>query len=121
MKKKLLIGLAIILILCGGMLLKMKLTKYEPVSVNLDLTELKNGRYLGSHKEPAVNVEVAVTIKDNKIKNIEILKHDCGLGKKAESLTEEIIKYQTLEVDSVSGATVSSNTIKLAIKEALKQ
>ncbi|WP_353955500.1 FMN-binding protein [uncultured Clostridium sp.] len=46
--------------------------------------------------------------------------HDCGLGKKAEKITEEIEKMQSLQVDEISGATLSSKVILKAVETAIE-
>jgi uncharacterized protein with FMN-binding domain len=48
------------------------------------------------------------------------LKHVNGKGTAAESIPETVVEKQTLQVDSVSGATYSSKVILLAIETALK-
>ncbi len=120
MKKKIIIGIVLVGIVLIGVFLKVKSTKYEPVQVSMDLTQLEDGTYEGASETNLVIVEVAVTIKEHKIKAIDIKKHVCGLGKKAEVIVDHIVKNQTLQVDGVSGATMSSNVIKLAIEEALR-
>lgn len=68
-------------------------------------------------------VKVRVTIDGGKISDIEILSHGGG-GKKYEKMIEplkaDIIKAQSTEVDSITGATVSSKNLKKAVENALK-
>lgn len=121
MKKRVIVGIAIIcMAISVGVFIKIKSTKYEPVDASMNLATIQDGTYEGAYESKLVKVEVAVEVKDQQVKQIEILKHDCGLGKKAESIVETIIEKQTLQVDGVSGATMSSNAIKLAIEGALK-
>ncbi|MBD8046512.1 MAG: FMN-binding protein [Clostridium argentinense] len=54
------------------------------------------------------------------MENIKIEEHDCGLGKKAEKITEEIEKMQSLQVDEISGATLSSKVILKAVETAIE-
>lgn len=42
-------------------------------------------------------------------------------GMAVKRLTDDIIKYQTLNVDAISGATVTSGAFKAAVTDALKQ
>lgn len=67
-----------------------------------------------------VQVEVEVEVKDHKIVNINLLKHECGTGKPAESILDEMVKNNTDDVDVVSGATVSSKTLRNAVNKALQ-
>ena len=67
-----------------------------------------------------LNVEVTVT-KDA-ISDIQVPGHnETSLmgGMAIKNLTNDILKYQTLNVDAISGATVTSNAFKTAVKDAL--
>ncbi len=69
-------------------------------------------------------VKVEVTISDNAISEIEITSHGGGgehYREMVTPLTEEIIALQDAEVDSVTGATVSSNSLKRAVRDALSK
>ena len=84
-----------------------------------DLNEVEDGVYRGKAETTFVKVEVEVEVKDHKIVRIDLLKHDNGLGKEAERITEDMISMNTYEVDAVSGATSSSEVIKSAVSDAL--
>ncbi len=86
---------------------------------NIDLSLLKDGIYEGKCDAGLVKVVVLVEVKDHKIVDIIINEHQSGLGKMAEVIVGDIINKQSLDVDVVSGATVSSMAIKKAIEEAL--
>lgn len=67
-------------------------------------------------------VDVEVTVDQNRITAIKApdLRETRLMGGMAvERLTDEILKHQTLNVDSVSGATVTSAAFKKAVGEAL--
>lgn len=69
-------------------------------------------------------VKVEVTFSDSKIEDIKIISHSetAGLGDTAmEKIKELILSDQTLAVDTITGATVSSNAILLAVEDAVKQ
>ena len=85
----------------------------------VEVSDVKDGVYQGSAETTLVKVEVEVTVKEHKIMDIKILKHDNGMGGKAEQITENMIDSNTYEVDAVSGATVSSEVIKSAVSKAL--
>lgn len=84
-----------------------------------ELSSLADGDYKGEYTLTPVEVEVMVSIKSNQISDIEILKHFNGLGKQAEAIIPLIIDKQSLNVEIVSGATVSSKCILKAIENAL--
>ena len=75
--------------------------------------------YLGKAETTFVKVEVEVEVIDHKIVKSNLVKHDNGLGKKAERIIEDMISLNTYEVDAVSGATSSSEVIKSAVSDAL--
>mgnify|MGYP000557276605 CR=1 FL=1 len=85
----------------------------------LDLINISDGLYTGEYSAGVVKAFVEVQVKDNRITDIIIKEHDNGLGKPAEKITEEIILHQSLNVDVISGATLSSNVIRKAVEEAL--
>lgn len=131
MKKALkivLIVVAVFVILVGilfaTMMNKMsKITKEklnEQVNVEIDMNQVADGIYKGSSDGGMVKVEVEVEVKDHQIVNINLLKHECGTGKPAESMIDEMVKNNTDDVDIVSGATTSSKTIRNAVNVALQ-
>lgn len=88
---------------------------------DVDLSTVDDGVYQGSYAAFPVEVGVKVTVKDHMISKIEILKHDNGKGKAAEAITDDVIEAQSLQVDTVSGATYSSLVILLSIQDALNK
>lgn len=87
---------------------------------DVDLTEISDGSYQGSYDSFPISVEVTVTIADHAYRSITIDKHVTGQGQAAEGLPEIILEKQSLEVDSISGATYSSKAIMMAIIDALE-
>jgi uncharacterized protein with FMN-binding domain len=88
---------------------------------NMDLARIDDGVYSGEYNfEDTISVKVEVAVSDNRITNIDILEHNCGLGGKAEIITERVVDSQDLSVDVISGATASSKAILKAIEDALK-
>ena len=85
----------------------------------VNVADVKDGSYNGKAETPLVNVEVNVSVKDKRIVDIVLLRHDSGKGKNAESMIAEMIKQNTSEVEIVSGATTSSKVIRAAVRDAL--
>ena len=85
----------------------------------VDISEVPDGVYEGYSETTLVKARVRVSVSDGSIDNIEILEHECGKGKPAEAIIEDIIGGNTTEVDAVTGATVSSEVIKAAVRNAL--
>jgi len=88
-----------------------------------DMEGKEDGVYRGSYDLSGTPVKVIldVTVQNQNIAGIKIIKHSCSpIGKKAEKITERIIERQSLDVDVVSGATGSSMAIMKAIENALR-
>ena len=67
-------------------------------------------------------LRVAVTMSDGKIESVQVIEHSetPGIGTRAvDALPQAIVKANSTEVDDVSGATVTSNAIKAAVRDAL--
>ena len=83
--------------------------------------DLEDGVYKGTGTGYAGEITVAVQIKDKQIISIDILSSsdDAAFFKRAQAVIDKIIEGQTLDVDTVSGATYSSRGIISAVKNAL--
>lgn len=88
---------------------------------NIDFSSVADGTYLDQAENGPVNAKVSVSVSNGSVTDIALLEHDNLLGKKAESITQAVIKAQSLDVDAISSATHSSNTILKAIEKALTQ
>ena len=86
-----------------------------------DLARLEDGVYQGEWSIPPVTAGVEVTMKDGRIAAVQLVRHDHGLGGGAESLPRAVVESQSLGLDVVSGATVSSKCILKAVETALRQ
>jgi len=85
----------------------------------IDLATTLDGTYTGSEDGGIVKASVEVTVKDHAITQIKILSHECGKGKPAEVIVDTIVEKNSLEVDTISSATYSSNVIRMAVYNAL--
>ena len=83
------------------------------------LSEISDGKYIGEYSVPPVFVKVEVTVERHQITDVDILRHENGLGSPAERVIDDVIQNQSLDVDAISGATVSSKCILKAIENAL--
>lgn len=88
---------------------------------DVDLTAIKNGLYTGSVDNGLVKATVSVEINNGEILNITILEHDNMLGKPAERIIDNIVEQQSLDVDTIASATYSSDTLRKAVENALRQ
>ena len=87
----------------------------------IDISQIADGVYNGHSETDLVKVEVKVTVEAGAIKDIEILKHECGKGRPANVIVNDMVKKNDIEVDGVSGATFSSEVIKDAVRDALRK
>lgn len=98
---------------------------------------LKDGVYTGSAQGMNDVVEVSVEIKEGKIADVQVTKDaetpgiggplkdangtilNAGGKTPVERIPEEIVANQTLDIDAVTGATISSYAVLGAVKDAL--
>ena len=87
---------------------------------NAEEAGYKDGTYEGEHSF----VKTSTTVKDGKIADVTILEHGGG-GKKYEDmvkpLTGKMVEKQSTDVDAVTGATVSSESLKKAVEKGLEK
>ena len=84
---------------------------------------LKDGIYEGEYKKGINKAVVKVTIADDRITEIELVKHTASwIGNKAnEIIPQKIVEQQSTKVDAVSGATNSSRVIMNAVQKAIEK
>ncbi len=101
-------------------------------SLNMKLSDgLYTGKALGrKDKKHSGSVELSVKIVNSKIDSISINEYDQSIDHKKygksvvearEKIPLSVIQNQSIIVDGISGATISSNAIKLAIARALEK
>ena len=124
MKKVGIVFVILVIVVFGaflGMTNSAKKNLKEMVYEDINMNRVKDGIYEGEADADLVFVRAEVTVKNSSINKIDIIEHRNGLGAKAEAITEEMIAKNSYEVDSISGATLSSETIKSAVSKALKE
>lgn len=123
MKKIFCVILGIVLLGTSGCLsltasMKKRLAKIE--NEDIDMETVEDGIFEGHSELAPVKVDVKVLVKNHKIKKVELLRHECGLGHPADVIVDKMVEQNTWDVDAVSGATVSSEIIKNAVNKALR-
>jgi len=126
--KKIILGTVCILILIVIIIVRQQLISEQNINQNnkkiiseikidnIDLSKIPDGKYTGVYDVGIASAKVTVTIKDKKIKDIILLNTK---GEPAKVIPEKVVKAQNLQVDTVSGATVSSKVILKSIENAL--
>jgi uncharacterized protein with FMN-binding domain len=99
-------------------------TAYKSVTAEMpNLLLIADGVYRGNYDMASTPVKatVDVAVQNHRITGINILEHSRSpIGKKAERIIDTIIERQSLDVDTISGATASSKTILKAVENALQ-
>lgn len=112
---------ALILFLLIAFIILMLNQKPVNLVINpVDLSGISDGTYTGDADNGLVKVSASVEVQNGRITDITLLKHDNLLGKPAEKIIDNIIAEQSLQVDAISSATYSSDTIRKAVENALR-
>lgn len=125
-----LIGVIVLVVLvaggAGGALLftagERREAKNLPIRA-LDFKQIKNGTYVGEYEGGMYKWranKVQVTVTSSKVTDIKVLEQ---AEKKPAEFTDElfgrVIREQSLQVDTISGATLTSKAFLKAIENAL--
>ena len=115
-KKKVILAIAAVIVLGFATLPFLDLPEPMPLAISdasFNLAQIEDGTYPGSCDNGLVKVRAEVIVKNQAIAEVRLLQHDNGLGGAAEVITDTIVQRQSVEVDAISGATISSkNYIK---------
>ncbi len=93
----------------------------EMIINEVDLSKLEDGVYTGRFHKVRWTYEVEVTVENHKIVEIvTISKTDDEHSRRVSAgATEAIIANQSVQIDAVSGATVSTKAFQKAVENAL--
>lgn len=118
--KIVLIALGLVLIAGAAFLfVGMNATK-NAVIANVNIKQVPDGTYTGKYSAGRFGNEVSVTVKGGKITDIKILKDVAvAVPDVSQKLFQSIIASQSLSVETVSGATVTTKAYLKAIEDAL--
>lgn len=129
MDKKIIIGvivsLVLIVVVVGGNYLYEMYTYKQIVSEirlsDVDLAKVADGVYKGEFDAKVIGAEVKVSVKDQRIVNVELIEHKTDRGEPAEVIIHDVVKKQSVKIDTISGATNSSKVILKAVQNALEK
>lgn len=103
------------------------------IIANLDFKKLRDGTYVGEYKgtkDSFRNAKVQVTVSSGKVSAIRVLKGALDKegkpvqirnGLTIDDLSGRVIESQSLQVDVISGATLTSKAHLKAVENALEQ
>lgn len=86
--------------------------------------DFEDGSYEGAGIGFGGEIRVEVVVEEGEITEISLLEakgEDAAYLTTAESILDDILKAQSVDVDTVSGATFSSTGIRDAVSDALEQ
>lgn len=113
--------IALFLFIAGKIIIGNMVRNVQNISVSMsDLLSVQDGNYIGEYSITPVHVKVEVSVSNHRITNITILQHDDGLGSTAESIVNYVVQEQSLDIDAVLGATVSSKCILKAVENTIE-
>lgn len=120
---KILLGLIVLLlvlaagamVVMGGQVREMDKLEFSAA----DPAAMADGIYKGHAGALLVKADVEVTIRAGRIAGVDIARHDNGMGASAEAVPQAMVAQNTVDVDTVAGATASSLVIKAAALNAL--
>ncbi len=131
MKRKtkiILTAVALVLVICvaGGIIafgnIQKKLDALSAMTVgDIPMDRLRDGVYTGEYSVFPVAAQVEVTVKAHVIASARILKHQNGQGSAGEAVLERAKMANSIQVDTVAGATYSSKVLLLAMENALRK
>ena len=127
-RKKIILSIVIFIftiVLIGGAVYLKNVAYYkqavkETTFDEINISDVSDGVYIGEYDVNFIYAKVEVTVQNGEITDIIILEHRHEHGKAAETVINEIVDEQRIDVDAVSGATNSSIVIKKAVENALK-
>lgn len=86
----------------------------------VDILPLEDGEYTGKHDAGRFSNEIKVMVKDHKITKVDVVK-DVTFSRPevTQELVSKVIEKQSIDVDTVTGATVTCKAYLKAIENAL--
>lgn len=87
----------------------------------VDLNMVADGEYIGVCQNKILFAVVKVEVKDKRIIDIEVVEYKASYMEQAEQIAGAVSSSQSLEVNTISGATLTSDTVLKAIENALEK
>jgi len=126
--KNILAAVAVVILICvlGGTIafqsIQKNLNELSAMNIeNILLSRVSDGVYVGEYSVFPVSAQVEMTVKDHVIASAKILKHRNGQGSAGETVVKQAVQANTLQVDTVVGATYSSKVLLKAMENALRK
>lgn len=97
--------------------------EFQAIGSEVSTDSLKDGEYEGTATGYGGPLTVRITIRGGKLTDIKVVSHTetPEYFSRASAVIGKILNSGNVNVDSVSGATISSNAIKEAVADALRK
>ena len=119
-KKLLTYGLTAVLAFGLGVLALAVVIRPVPLTVgSMDLTQAADGHYIGTCQNKLLFAVVDVTVKEHRIVSVDVLDHKESYMGVARAVASGVVEKQSPDVDAISGATFSHDTVLKAVENAL--
>ena len=102
---------------------KQQAKEAQAIGSEVSTEDLKDGEYEGTATGYGGPLTVRITVKDGKLTDIKVVSHTetPEYFNRASAVIGNILRSGNVNVDSISGATISSNAIKKAVADALRK
>jgi uncharacterized protein with FMN-binding domain len=115
------VGVIVVLLLAGLFAVTRGMKEIRNLSIeNPDIASLQDGEYEGSYHKTRWNYRVKVTLKDGQIRNIEFTEKPDD-GSFSDKAVEAVLEAQSLDIDTVTGASINTRAFQKAVENALSQ
>lgn len=126
--KKVLIGIGVVFLVVvlalGAVVLATEGQRREDRNLevaDVDFSKVPDGEYRGSY-EGWNTFDVLVTVADGRVTDIAIAEDSVNPATGVtDEIIEQIVSTQSLDLDAVSGATITTNALRKAVEDALVQ
>ena len=116
------IGIAVVLTLLIAVIAVALLLRPRTLDItDVDLNTVQDGTYTGVYQNKILLAVVQVEVSNHEIISIEVLEHKDAYMQQARMIADDVVGGQSLDVDAISGATLTSDTVLKAIEDALQQ
>jgi uncharacterized protein with FMN-binding domain len=115
------VGVLVALLLIGLFAVTRGMKDIRQLSIeDPDISSLQDGTYEGSYHKTRWNYGVRVTIEDGRIAGIEFTEKPDD-GKFSGEAVDAVLQAQSLQIDTVSGASINTRAFQKAVENALAQ
>lgn len=124
MKKKLVLAVLLTAVLTAAAMFSVIALALRPTTLQVqevDMSRVHDGEYIGIYQNKLLLAVVRVEVFDHQIMEIEVLQHKESYMPQARQTAEQVVEQQSLQVDTIAGATFTCDTVRKAVENALLQ